>query len=337
MELIENLAVGFATAVEANGNIYVLILCVLSLIIGVTFTVERKIGRGSYFFYTMLIGLFLTIKDIVWVTSALALANNFLSLLVLSDFLVLFIAAYMLVIIAKSRSNDIYGHSRYAILAFIPIGNLWLIFGNSKDKKETDKFILNGVLAALIGILLLVTTIIASISINNFVVDENRLKFVNNDDRKKVRNRLFSYHLQFGTITDALNYLKSLETDTIGTKIDNMLNTLLGPTEFWVATGIEHVQSKSNRSYKYRKPIESCITYKYIGANIRKCNDTECRTCATGTEPCRAGSSDATSRSSIRKKARIRARASSSKDKRERGSSARVWSRAYVENFGTIK
>mgnify|MGYP000867431550 CR=1 FL=1 len=222
MELIENLAVGFATAVEANGNIYVLILCVLSLIIGVTFTVERKIGRGSYFFYTMLIGLFLTIKDIVWVTSALALANNFLSLLVLSDFLVLFIAAYMLVIIAKSRSNDIYGHSRYAILAFIPIGNLWLIFGNSKDKKETDKFILNGVLAALIGILLLVTTIIASISINNFVVDENRLKFINNDDRKKVRNRLFSYHLQFGTITDALNYLKSLETDTIGTKIDNI-------------------------------------------------------------------------------------------------------------------
>jgi hypothetical protein len=222
MELIENLAVAFATAVEANDNIYVLILCVLSLIIGVTFTVEKKIGRGSYFLYTMLIGLFLAIKNIVWVTSALALANNFLSLLVLSDILVLFIAAYFLVITAKSRSNDIYGHSRYAILAFIPIGNLWLIFGNSKDKKDTDKSLLNGVLAALIGILVLVTTIIASISINSFVVDENRMKFINDDDRKKIRNRFFSYHLHFGNITDALNYLKSLETDIIGTKIDNI-------------------------------------------------------------------------------------------------------------------
>jgi hypothetical protein len=222
MELIENLAVAFATAVEANDNIYVLILCVLSLIIGVTFTVEKKIGRGSYFLYTMLIGLFLAIKNIVWVTSALALANNFLSLLVLSDILVLFIAAYLLVITAKSRSNDIYGHSRYAILAFIPIGNLWLIFGNSKDKKDTDKSLLNGVLAALIGILVLVTTIIASISINSFVVDENRMKFINDDDRKKIRNRFFSYHLHFGNITDALNYLKSLETDIIGTKIDNI-------------------------------------------------------------------------------------------------------------------
>lgn len=117
-------------------------LVFLSLFIGVlagflpVFSTE-PIKRSAYFCLNAAVAFSLSITGFIW-TELQALATSGLIWLGMCAELFAFLAAgTAFSVLAKGRAVDGFGMSRYAILAFVPLLNLWLLFKPSKDLTAT--------------------------------------------------------------------------------------------------------------------------------------------------------------------------------------------------------
>ena len=122
-------------------------------------------------------------------------------------------------------------------------------------------------------------------------------------------------------------------------KTYDMFDSILGANPLSLDYDINIMYPKSSRSNKHREPIESSVSHKFVGSKLRRCDSPECRDCANGSEPCRTRECYAHNRgrSKNRREARINARATVARNKRQRRGGSRIWSRAYVEHFGDIE
>ena len=220
MNTLENLAIGY---LDFAGKVPVynfLIVFAFAIFFGFVKEVNHRMQRGTYFLNSSLILLFGSLSQIVWFFSPVAIANGFVSIFVLFDILVWIASAYSLIIITKSRSNDAYGHPRYAALGFIPIANLWLLFTPSKETNFTHlPAYISGVTAVMIGLVLTGLGRGTTVMIEESLVDyfQNSVDYELN---QRVRDRWINYYISNNDMVGALEFMKSLEP--IGERIDEI-------------------------------------------------------------------------------------------------------------------
>lgn len=196
------------------------IIYLFAIIFGITTKVNYRLQRGTYFLNSAFIVFLSSVSGGIFFLSFHALVNGYLFLIILLDIIIWAVAGYLFVIVAKARSNDAYGHSRYAALAFIPFANLWLLFTPSKDEFAPKMTALtSGVAAVLIGLIVTIAgrglgVAIAS-SMDTHINTTVMPKYGN-----EISEKYFNYYAQSQSVNAALEYRKSLET--IGQQIDNI-------------------------------------------------------------------------------------------------------------------
>lgn len=95
------------------------------------------IKRSAYFCLNAAVGFSLSMTGFIW-TALQALATSGLIWLGVCAELFAFLAAGVAFsTLAKGRAVDGFGKKRYAILAFVPLLNFWLLFKPSRDQTQT--------------------------------------------------------------------------------------------------------------------------------------------------------------------------------------------------------
>ena len=220
MDYFENLAMGYLEFGQDIEQYNLLIMYAAALCIGMVKKVEHRMQRGTYFLNCALIIAAGSLSQVMWFLTASAIADNYLSVLVAADILVWIVSAYALIIVTKARSNDAYGHARYAALGFIPIANLWLLFTPSKDDFNVKlPALLTGGAAVILGLVISVGGrgfgIAIQQSIENYVANST-----NYETSVKIGDRWMSYYISMGELEEAMLFLK--ESEGVGSKIDEI-------------------------------------------------------------------------------------------------------------------
>lgn len=181
--------------------------------------VDSLMQRSTYFLNTALVALAATIGQLIWLQSIDAMASGYLIVLVVLDILIWFAAGYFYVLIAKARSNDGYGHARFAVLAFIPLANLWLLFKPSQTSYAPKlPWYLSGVGAVMLAFVVSGVARGAGVAIEQSVAASSAR--VTPEDASVIRDKYFDFYARTDGISAALEYLKSLEP--VGQKIDEI-------------------------------------------------------------------------------------------------------------------
>jgi hypothetical protein len=113
-------------------------LVVFALLFGFLTQTRIQLERSTYLFGQASVYLGASILYLLWAEALVASRGQYQILLLVFDLLISASIAYSLIILAKARSNDAYGHSNWAFLAFIAIANLWLVIVGSKHSHNRD-------------------------------------------------------------------------------------------------------------------------------------------------------------------------------------------------------
>ena len=219
MSLSELLA--FDYFIYAENDAYKLpIVYIFAIVFGFIKKVDYRLQRGTYFLNSSFIIFLASISGGIAFLTPNAIVDGYLFEIVLLDIIIFAVVAYLCVVISKARSNDAYGHSRYAALAFIPLANLWLLFTPSKDDFAPKMSALtSGVTAVVIGLVVSVAGRMFSLALVN-AMDTYATTTVAQTQGKEIANKYFQYYVQSDGLNAALEYYKTL--DVIGTKIDEI-------------------------------------------------------------------------------------------------------------------
>lgn len=221
MDSLENLAMYYLVFAEEFEKLYsVLIMYGSALFFGLVKSVTFRMQRSTYILNLGLIVFAVSVTQLLWLLLIPAISGNFLSVLVLIDIIVLILAGYAYVVIAKARSNDAYGHTRYAWLAFVPFAALWLWFKPSKGIfiAKMPK-IFTGVTAVILGIVLSITGRGIGFGLEHFFNDYVASN-TSNEEANKVYNRYVSHYILKGDFEEAMIFTRNWEP--IGAQIDEI-------------------------------------------------------------------------------------------------------------------
>jgi hypothetical protein len=123
---------------------------------GIFHRTNDTMQRAPYFALYGILFLVVTASQFAWLGADAAMATGFFWVLALSDLAVPLAAGYAVSVISMARSRDAYGNGLAAILAFIPILFLWLIFAPSRAGQSPDssatKQVLGGWRGVLVGL-----------------------------------------------------------------------------------------------------------------------------------------------------------------------------------------
>lgn len=217
MNFVENLSIHYLNFAEQIPGYNFIFIILFAGILGWFIPVNTRMQRGTYFLNSSIILFGSALAQLIWLYILQAIAHGFLFILVTLDIIAWGIVAYALVIISKARSNDAYGHARYAAAGFIPIANLWLLFTPPKDKNYPPMApILSGGTAVFLGLIIAVGGRGVTASIENAMNTSVR-QAITPEMRTKITNRWISFKLENEGLPGAFEYLKSLEN--IGGKI----------------------------------------------------------------------------------------------------------------------
>jgi len=220
MDFFENLAMGYLVFAGDIEHYSLLIVYAAALCIGMVKNVEHRMQRGTYFLNCALIVSASSLSQVMWFLSAPAIADNYISVIVVADILVWIVSGYALIIITKARSNDAYGHARYAALGFIPFANLWLLFQPSKDDFTVKlPALLTGGTAVVLGLVLFVGGRGFGIGIEQ-TLENYIMNSTNYETKVKISKRWMSYYISMGEIEEGMLFLK--ESEDVGSKIDDI-------------------------------------------------------------------------------------------------------------------
>lgn len=173
--VLEQFAISFINlGQEVQSGLIVFFVLVGALVAGFSSNSQNRMKRGAYFLNNSFIVLGLTLSGIIWLASTPALIGGYLWIIVLASVVMSMVAGYFFGLIAMARSRDAYGSNGYAILAFIPIANLWLLFTGSKavdTAVEQKAGFSGGVASVLVGLFLLALSGAASEMIEQSALD----------------------------------------------------------------------------------------------------------------------------------------------------------------------
>ena len=231
MNFLEIYAIEYLEFAEQNQVYNYILVYLFGLLFGFIFPVNLRIQRATYFLYTSVIILGATLAQCIWYFSYEAMANGYLFIISALDIAIWAVSAYAIIIITKARSNDAFGHSRFAPLGFIPIANLCLLFTPSKDDNfNKQPWFLSGFAAVIIGLTFtLAWNIVQKTIFHSIEVRSNTIDF---EIATKITERYLTYHLETGELKDAFEFLKSQEN--IGSKIDEI--TILQDVKYTEST-----------------------------------------------------------------------------------------------------
>lgn len=98
-----------------------------------------KLHRAPYFVCTAILFLAAVLLQFVWTVADSAIEGGYLWLLMAIDLVSSVAFGFFLCIAAMARSRDAFGASGFAVLAFVPIANLVLLFKNPKVPDSLDR------------------------------------------------------------------------------------------------------------------------------------------------------------------------------------------------------
>ena len=164
---MEELAFQYATLSESNPRALFWGISVLgALVAAFTAKSQSELQRAPYY---ALSGFYLLVMALVHMGAmsflVSAIAGRFFWVIVGVEILIFLAFGFFLGRIAMARSRDAYGHSKGAILAFIPFAALWLLFTPSKKEISADKVpaipLISGGLGVLSGFVMIAVAIAA--------------------------------------------------------------------------------------------------------------------------------------------------------------------------------
>ena len=219
MNSLELFAFDYLTYAE-NDAYNLPIIYIFAIVFGFIKKVDYRLQRGTYFLNSAFIIFLASIASGIYFLSFDAIVGGYSFMIALLDIIIWALIAYLLVVICKARSNDAYGHSRYAALGFIPLANLWLLLTPSKDDFAPKMTALtSGVTAVVIGLVVSVAGRGFGLALVN-AMDTYATTIVAQKQGKEIASKYFQYYSQRDGLNAGLEYYKTL--DVIGQKIDEI-------------------------------------------------------------------------------------------------------------------
>jgi hypothetical protein len=219
MNSLELLAFDYLTYAE-NDAYNLPIVYIFAIVFGFIKKVDFRLQRGTYFLNSAFIIFLASIASGIYFLSFDAILNGYLFAIVLLDIIIWAVVAYLFLVIAKARSNDAYGHSRYAVLSFIPLANLWLVFVPSKDEFAPKMTALTGGAAAVvIGLIISIAGRGFGVAVSS-AMDTYATTTVAEKHGRAIALKYFQYNSQRDSLEAGLEYYKTL--DVIGNQIDEI-------------------------------------------------------------------------------------------------------------------
>ena len=153
---MENLAFNFIYGSNADLEPFLVPISFIlgSVIAAIFWKTNAKINRSTFFLYFGFLTFAAALSNLPWLLIWEALENNILWLLIFFQIILLIGIGGLYAVAAKQRSIEAFGSSRYAVLAFIPIINIYFMLKRSKesyspisDSKVSSLNIFGGLLA----------------------------------------------------------------------------------------------------------------------------------------------------------------------------------------------
>lgn len=202
---------------------------ILGAFIGYFFkSVNLKLQRGTYFFYTSIVVLCASLSQLIWFGANTAIANGQLFPIVATDMFVWIATGWLIVVLGKARALDAYGKTRSGFLALIPIGNLWLLFTNSKFKFDPkDEAVVSGPMAVILGIVIgglargigvavLIQIEESGANLSPQIVEDVSRKYFQYDIQKGGLEQAFVNQAAYevtGVQTDSITFFRSIDVE----------------------------------------------------------------------------------------------------------------------------
>jgi len=161
--MLEDLAIRFVSQSEEVFQAIVYGCFAIGAILAALITRSKaELARAPFFAYSALVGFCMVAIHIIWLSPDAAVTGGYLWLFVATSIGSWIVAGFFLCRFAMERSRDAFGHAGGAILAFIPILNLWLMLKPSMKEMSVNRApaipIVSGGLGVLTGFVLVAAT-----------------------------------------------------------------------------------------------------------------------------------------------------------------------------------
>jgi hypothetical protein len=133
---------------------------------------SNHLSCGPYIALGGLLVLTTGVSQLIWLDFISAIKGGYVWVLMLVDFVAGFVFGYALGVIAMARSRDAFGHARLAVLAIIPIANLWLMAAPSKSPESNHSVPTFGMLSGAKGVLVGFFAFAAYVALMGFIREE---------------------------------------------------------------------------------------------------------------------------------------------------------------------
>ena len=123
---------------EEYSRLYIFLAIIIGAILtGIFWTEKNRINRSTFVLYSGFLVFAGSLSSLPIFALWFAVENDIVWLLLFAQFLIVAIIGAFYTIAAKQRSLDAFDSTRYAILAFFPIINFYLMFKSSKNPNST--------------------------------------------------------------------------------------------------------------------------------------------------------------------------------------------------------
>jgi uncharacterized membrane protein len=182
--MLEDVAVQYVFQSEEDLRIIGFGLTVVGAVIaGLRNKSSDELRRAPYFAYTALLFFVASVSQLVWLGSIPAMTGGYLWAFMLVDVVVWLTVGYAVGVIALARSRDAYGHGGMAFLAFIPLGNFWLLLTGSKNAASPNNTPTIPLLSGAVGVVTGFALLISGVALSAFIQTETeRLAVLAQDD-----------------------------------------------------------------------------------------------------------------------------------------------------------
>lgn len=130
---------------------------------------DAELKRAPYFVYSALLFLALSAVQIIWLQAYHAFVGGYLWLFAAVDVVASILFGFFICKIALARSRNGFGTGGYAVLAFIPIANLVLLFKPPQDPASAKARPVMGWLTGFVGVLIGIVVLAVAVTLTRFV------------------------------------------------------------------------------------------------------------------------------------------------------------------------
>jgi hypothetical protein len=175
--MLEDFAIRFASQSEDRFQAIVYGCIALGAVLAALATRSKaELARAPFFSYSALVGFCMVAINIIWLSPDAAVTGGYLSLFVATSIGSWIVAGFFHCRFAMARSRDAFGHAGGAILAFIPILNLWLMLKPSMKEMSVNRAPTIPIVSGGIGVLTGFVLVAATMGVSFYIEEQARIK-----------------------------------------------------------------------------------------------------------------------------------------------------------------